>query len=98
MSQAASFSPVASHHSASCSGSVQAANTRAAGASSSRTKRIVWVASSMVKPADIVLVESILLVLCLGGGEMSLEIVEPPFPQGAERIGPLGHGFDRLGP
>jgi hypothetical protein len=53
---------------------------------------------SMVKPADAVSVESMLLVLCLGAGEMSLEIIEPSFPQGAERLGPFGHGFYRLGP
>src|SRR3954467_7805494 len=98
ISQAASFSPVASHHCASCSGSVQAANTRAGGASRSRTKRIVWVASSMAKPADAVSVESISLVLRLVAGEMSLEIVEPSFPQDAERLGPFGDGLDRLGP
>src|SRR3954452_5685537 len=93
ISQAASFSPVASHHCASCSGSVQAANTRAGGASRSRTKRIVWVASSMAKPGDAVSVESISLVLRFVAGEMSLKIVQSSFPHDAERLRPFGDGL-----
>src|SRR5215212_2540999 len=51
----------------------------------------------MVKAPRAASVESISVVLRFVVGEMPFEIVEPSFPQRAERLGPVCDGFDRLG-
>src|SRR5487761_2265881 len=96
MSHLASGTPSGSHHCDSSSGRVQALNTAAGGASTSRSSRMAKSLRSMLKPRASVSRTGGMSLLLFLSIEMSLQIVEAGLPGTPERLHPVGRLLERL--